>query len=386
MEEEVKGPDSEDGRLDVREELEDCWEPARQEGPQEHEEPGEGEEFEGSRESGEQEGTGEEDVSTLRLDHRFQLKDMLLEGHRGEGKGTPETPEHDDEKTPTRIESLYRKFYGEVIGRHQLLFSIIWMEFTRRIKKPILILLIIMAWIATIIPFVMIIYFAQRFTPDDAFFYNTSTDEFTRNMFISSYDTAFFFLVLFAAFVGGKLFSQAFADKTIVLYLTKPISKTDFLLSRFGVVALTLSLVSLIPVMILYFSAVAMTFKSFSWFVNNFWLLAAVLGYGLLIILTFTNISLAFSCLTKRVYWAMACVIIFISLSEALGAIINGITDSDYGTLITVWDNLRVVGHVMFQLDLPYDVNWLFSLFMIAVINVICFAIVFWKVAVLETD
>jgi len=315
----------------------------------------------------------------------------VLFGALGERKeDAPGDPGHDGERgdgkrTVSRIESLYRKFYGEAVDRHKLLLNIIWMEFARRIKRPLFILLIVFSWIGSVVFYTLLLYFAQLWS-EEFEYYDVVNEEFTRGIFMASYDTSFFFLVIFAAFVGGKLFSQAFADKTIILYLTKPVSKTEFLLSRLGIVALTLSLVSLLPVVTLYFIAVAITFKSFAWFIDNFWLLAAVVGYGLLVIITFSNISLAFSCLTKRVYWAMASVIIFVSLSEALGFIVAEITGSEYGILITVWENLRVIGHVIFQLDLPYDVNWLFSLFVVGVVNAVCFAIVFWKVAVLEVE
>ena len=302
------------------------------------------------------------------------------------GAGTPGVEAAKEAGVLTTIESLYRKFYGDVMGRHGILFSIIGMEFKRRIKRPMFIILMIMAWIATIVPYVMYIYFARISSNMMTLYYDPVTGEFTREMFINSYDTAASFLVLFAAFVGAKLFSESFADRTIVVYLTKPISKTDFLLSRFGTIALTLSLVSLIPVVVLYFSAIALTFKDMAWFINNFWLFVAVVAYGVLIVVTFSNISLAFSCLTKKVYWAMASVMVFVSLSASVGNIINEMAGTEYGTLVTVWANLRVVGYAMFQLDSPYGINWLFSLFMLAIINGVCFAIVFWKVTIMEIE
>ncbi len=298
----------------------------------------------------------------------------------------PNKAPEESKAEPTRIESLYRRFQGKITERHSTLLSIIGMEFKRRVKRPIFILLIIFAWISTTLPYILLVYFARLYTPEDAFIYDLIEQEVTRDTYILAYTTSFYFAVLFAAFVGGKLLSQSFADRTIVLYLTKPVSRTDFLLTRFGVVALTISLVTLIPVVVLYFSMIAMTYKDLGWFVRNFWVFGSVVGFGILMVVTFSNISLAFSCTTKKVYWAMASVIVFLTLTEALSGIINEMTQSDYGILITVWANLEVLGHIFFQLDSPYDVNWLFSLFMIAFINCASFAYVFWKLAVMEIE
>jgi len=301
----------------------------------------------------------------------------------------PDKPEDSEEpeKETTRIESLYRRFRGEVVDRHRVLFAITWMEFVRRAKRPLLLFLIVSAWFTIILTCLIMLYFSKMLGDSLLGIYDVDNEEFTLDLFMIAYNfLSFSFLVLFAAFVGGKIFAQTFSDKTIVLYLTKPVSRTDFILSRFGVVALSLAFVSLIPIIIVYFLAVGMTFKSVSWLINNFWILGAVVGYGLLIVITLTNISLACSCMTKRVYWAMASIIIILTLSQALAFLINDMTGSDYGILITVWENLRVVGQVMFQQDLSYDVNWLFSLFALGLVNAVCFGFVFWKVSALEVE
>jgi len=189
---------------------------------------------------------------------------------------------------------------------------------------------------------------------------------FDAGSFFEFYSFMFFFIVLFTGYIAARNVTAQKADRSITLYLCRPITKIDYLLIKFSVLALILATVTILPDILLFLLTLGLLKMSFMWNIEHLWIIGSILLYGALIVSVYALMGLAIAISTKKMPWAIAGIYIFLFLTVGLAFTMRIILDSDYLILISPWDNLTQVGAPLFGLDLPYSVPWPLSFAVLA--------------------
>ncbi len=254
----------------------------------------------------------------------------------------------------------FREYRGEMKERWEVIYSAITMEFRRTIKNKWVIIMMIFAWLWGILPSIAmtLILITTRRT-DRASIFDAGT-------FFEFYSFMFFFIVLFTGYIAARNVTAQKADRSITLYLCRPITKIDYLLIKFSVLALILATVTILPDILLFLITLGLLKMSFMWNIEHLWIIGSILLYGAIIVSVYALMGLAIAISTKKMPWAIAGIYIFLFLTVGLAFTMRIILDSDYLILISPWDNLTQVGAPLFGQRLPYSLPWPLSFAVLA--------------------
>ena len=112
-----------------------------------------------------------------------------------------------------------------------------------------------------------------------------------------------FFVFIIAIYAGAGLIANDLKANALQIYFSKLSTRQDYVIGKLGVLFFFLALPTLVPGMLLFLLAVL--FKSDpSFWEQNYWVPASLLGYSLLIIVTYGIVMLAVSSLSKRSWFA----------------------------------------------------------------------------------
>jgi ABC-2 type transport system permease protein len=150
---------------------------------------------------------------------------------------------------------------------------------------------------------------------------------------------------LLTAWAGPGMVSKDFANHSIQLYLSRPLSRAEYLLGKVSVLGGLLSCTTWIPALILF--VVQAQLEGHGWGLDNLWMAGSIVVAGLLWI---ALISLLVMALAVWVRWRIAATGLMIGtffLLPAFGGIFDVIMRSHWGNLISfpylitvVWSNL----------------------------------------------
>ena len=107
-----------------------------------------------------------------------------------------------------------------------------------------------------------------------------------------------FFAFVIAIYAGAGLISNDLKANALQIYLSKPITRKDYVIGKLGVLAFFLSLTTLVPGLLLFILAVAFH-SNLGFLQQNYWVAGSILMYSMVIILTYSLVVLALSSLSK---------------------------------------------------------------------------------------
>ena len=157
--------------------------------------------------------------------------------------------------------------------------------------------------------------------------------------------------IVLAAWVGPVLVAPDLAGGALPLYLSRPLSRPQYLLGKMGTILGLLSLVTWIPALALFALEAGLT--GGSWFWDNGWIArAVVLGAGMWIAL------LAFMVVTCSVWvrWRLAATGLFIgvfAVGETSGRVLGHMFESNWGRLLDINYLVTTVWWDLFHLSRP---------------------------------
>ncbi len=156
-----------------------------------------------------------------------------------------------------------------------------------------------------------------------------------------------FFVFAIAIYAGAGLVANDLKANALQIYFSKPITKSDYILGKLGVLTFFLALPTLIPGLALFGLAVA--FHSNLGFLKEyFWVVGAILVYSLAIILVYSTIVLALSSLTKSSRFAGICFAAVFFFSQVVAVVLQQILRSDRFAWLSPANNLSHLGDLLF--------------------------------------
>jgi ABC-type transport system involved in multi-copper enzyme maturation permease subunit len=199
--------------------------------------------------------------------------------------------------------------------------------------------------------------------------------------FATPYDSVTYLLLatLLAASAGASSIAGDVANRSITLYLSRPITPVDYLVGKWFAVGLVLAIFFLIP---------GIAGCLFAYFVGNvsIELAATAMGafviVGLLMVGFFTSLSLFLSSLTRRPVYAGAAIFGVLVSAEVLGALIEGVTSNPQALYVSPLDDLVAVGQSVFGVTPSIDAGTAFGI--VVVITAVALLVGYLRVRQVE--
>lgn len=174
-----------------------------------------------------------------------------------------------------------------------------------------------------------------------------------------------FMIVLLLVFCGAGLIADDLKYNSLQLYFSRPLTKKDYVLGKASVIVFFLSLITVVPGLV--FVVMKLLFAGSFQFLRQFpWLPFSVVAYSAFIILFFTFYTLLLSSLNKNRRYVAVLIFGLYIFTDILFGIFHGIFRNPYFALLSIKNNLKQVGAVLFGQDPQYDIPWVLSLLILA--------------------
>ena len=160
-----------------------------------------------------------------------------------------------------------------------------------------------------------------------------------------------------AAIASGGMIGNDMANKSLHLYLSRPISRVDYLIARFIPVFLLLLLVTAIPNLIVATAMWSDDGLRTEWITDHKWLIVNILVQGIFYSATYSIIGLTFSTILKKESMASGAFFLYVYGTSIIAEIffmslkVFGIDGADRILLISVSHILDMISYEIFDIE-----------------------------------
>ena len=200
-------------------------------------------------------------------------------------------------------------------------------------------------------------------------------------------DGSFFFVFLsvqsslsfvLTAFTGPGLISPDLANGALTLYLCRPLSRTEYLLGKISVLVITLSWITWVPGLVLFFVQASLSGRQ--WLIDNAWLAGAILWGSLIWVFVLALLSLTLSAWVKWRIAAGALLLAIFFMGAGFAQAVNAVLRTRHGYLLDVGSLVSTIWHDLFRdgfsASIPVSEAWTALL----VLAVLCLLLMMRKI------
>jgi ABC-2 type transport system permease protein len=183
----------------------------------------------------------------------------------------------------------------------------------------------------------------------------------TFRQFLDQQATFVFFVTVY---VGAGLIANDRRANALQIYLSKPLTRVEYVFGKLAILATFLLLVTWVPAIVLL--VVQMSFAgNFTFLKNNLFLFPAITVFTFVEVLLVAMTMLALSSLSNSSRYVGILYAGVIFFSSAIYGVLYAVTRSTQFSWISFPANLEQIGNVIFRQPLRYETPWPVSLFMI---------------------
>ena len=183
-----------------------------------------------------------------------------------------------------------------------------------------------------------------------------------------------FFIALIGVFPGANLISKDLRHNALSIYLSKPISWTDYLIGKISVIIVLLLMITVVPCLLLFAEHVLLS-KNLEFIIQNYWIVGSILIYSLVIIFPLSLLIITFSSVTTNARYAAVWFISVLIGTPILQEIIEQVTRSRQTKIISIWENFDILGIHLFGLTPESKMLWIWSAAILVTMIVVCICI-----------
>ncbi len=219
--------------------------------------------------------------------------------------------------------------------------------------------LLLLAWLPFLI-YAIRFYFAANFPQAASIL--AATRESYREFF--DWQSAFVFFI--TIWVGAGLIANDKRANALQIYLSKPLTRSEYVAGKLSILVVFLLLVTWLPAMLLL--VLHMLFQGNLDFIRaNLMLFPAITLYSFLYVLLASFTILALSSFSNSSRFVAILYTGAIFFTDAVYGVLYAVTGTTTFSWISLGGNLRQVGNVIFRMKPVYpDTPWLLSLAMVA--------------------
>jgi ABC-2 type transport system permease protein len=192
------------------------------------------------------------------------------------------------------------------------------------------------------------------------------------------------FAILIAIFGASGLVANDLRTGAILAYLSRPLTRRDYMLGKLLVPLLLTAAVTLAPGILLYFTGLSLAPELYlKW--ELAWIGPAVVAYGLAISLVISLLTLAISALSRSARVAGLALFGVIVGTEMVRTVLQHGFRQRYAMLLSVQADLRALGQALFGLtDRDVTVAWGWAALVLALVALACLWILRSRVRAVE--
>ena len=243
----------------------------------------------------------------------------------------------------------YRRYKGERSPEGRAWTVIAVAGIRMMLAKRKFLALLVLAWLPFIVRAVQL-YLAANFS-QMASIIAPSGETFRE--FLEQQNVFVFFITIFT---GAGLISNDMRANALQIYLSKPMSRTEYVAGKFAVLAFFLLLVTWLPAIVLVFLQVAFA-GNVTFLKSNLFVLPAITVFSIAQILLAAFSMLALSSLSKSARFVGIMYAGLIFFTDALYGVVFVVTRSSAFSWISAPASLRQLGDLIFRLQPRYDTS-----------------------------
>ena len=176
--------------------------------------------------------------------------------------------------------------------------------------------------------------------------------------FLEQQEIFVFFITVFA---GAGLIANDRRANALQIYLSKPLTRADYVFGKLAILTTFLLLVTWVPAFVLLVVQVAFA-GNFTFFVSNIYLFPAITVFAFLQVVTVGAAMLALSSLSNSARYVGILYAALLFFSQALFRVLQFVTGNTSLSWISLPFDLSQLGDAIFRLPLRYDTPWVLSL------------------------
>jgi ABC-2 type transport system permease protein len=175
------------------------------------------------------------------------------------------------------------------------------------------------------------------------------------------------FLLLVCIWPGATLIARDLKTNAIQLYLARPLTRVDYVLGKFGIVAGIAALLLPVPGLLLFFMEIGLS-TDLDFLTAYVWLPLSILAYSVIVITGAGLLSLAMSALTRSGRYAGLLFFAVVFFSELASDILRLVTGNHAWVAISIMSLMDQAGALFFGGELEYGVHAIASVFVYAIL------------------
>jgi ABC-2 type transport system permease protein len=189
------------------------------------------------------------------------------------------------------------------------------------------------------------------------------------------------FAMLLSIFGGAGLVAGDLRTGAILVYLSRPLTRRDYVLGKLGVLTALNLAITLVPGLLLYLAAVALLPDRFLK-LDQAWIGPAVVAQSLLIALAISLLALAVSSLSRSARVAgVSLMALWVGL-EITRVVASNVFDRPEVGLLSLQGDVQAVGKALFGMPIP--LFWAWPLLALVLAALACLAILRARVRAVE--
>jgi ABC-2 type transport system permease protein len=229
------------------------------------------------------------------------------------------------------------------------------------LAKKSFIALMLMAWFPFIVRAVQI--YAAANLPQAAFLKPTAE---TFRQFLDQQQIFVFFVTVY---IGAGLIANDRRANALQIYLSKPLTRGEYIFGKLAVLITFLLLVTWVPAIVLLIVQIAFA-GNFTFFRDNIYLFPAITVFSFIMVTMVAASMLALSSLSNSSRYVGILYSAVIFFTQAIYGVVYAVTRSTAMSWLSFSANLAQVGDVIFRLPPKYDTPWILSLVVIIIVIV----------------
>ena len=230
------------------------------------------------------------------------------------------------------------------------------------VRKRAFLFLMILAWIPVVVRGVQI--WAAANVPGMSQIGILSVTPAMFRDFLNQQETVVFFITVY---VGSGLIADDIRANALQLYLSRPITRTQYVAGKAAILMAALAAVTFVPAMLLLLLVPAFA-GSMAFLRENLLLIPSISAYSVVQITLSAFLILALSSLSKSRWFVSILYAGLAFFTHAVFGVLGAAVEGSAFSWVSIFANVRQVGDVLFRMAPRHDTNPLISATVIALI------------------
>jgi ABC-2 type transport system permease protein len=189
----------------------------------------------------------------------------------------------------------------------------------------------------------------------------------TAATFRDFFDKQDIFVFIMTVTLGSSLIAQDRRANALQIYLSKPLTRAEYIFGKLGILVTFLLLITWVPAILLLVVEVVFA-GNFTFLRANAYLFPAITVFALVEVVMVSTSMLALSSLSSNSRFVGILYTALIFFSNALYGVLRAVTGSSMVSWISFGNNLAQIGDLIFRVPLRYQTPWPIALVMIIVL------------------